>query len=120
MATTSVVQFMQATAANEQVRLQLEALLGVGDGDISSPSELDPDESVALKNRGSLVTEFAEKQGFTFSLDELSMVISAFESYQAGQLSAQDFKAKVGADLPPGLPPLKRMVRFLSKTYLGY
>ena len=116
MATTSVVEFMQTTAANETIRLDLESLLGVGDGDISNPQELDADESVALKNRGSLVTEFAAQQGFTFSVDELSAVIDAFERYQSGQLSADDFKATVGADLPSGLPPLKRMVKLLSKT----
>ncbi len=111
---------MQTTAANDKIRLQLEALLGVGDGDISSPAELDPLESAALKNRGFLVTEFAQKQGFTFSVDELSTVIDALESYQTGGLSAQYFKTQTGAELPQGLPPLKRMVKFLSKTYLGY
>lgn len=120
MATASVIQFMKTTAANEDIRLKLEELLGVGDGDISTVSTLDSEESAALKGKGPLVTEFAAQQGFTFSVDELSTVIEAFEGYQSGRLSEQDFKAAFGADVPKNLPPLKRMVKFLSKTYLGY
>jgi hypothetical protein len=49
IATTTVVKFMQKTADDRQLRDQLEALLGVGDGDISNEDALDKEESAALK-----------------------------------------------------------------------
>ena len=47
MATTSVIQFMLTTAENETIRAQLEALLGVGDGDISNGVVLSFSRTVA-------------------------------------------------------------------------
>ena len=49
MATATVLKFMQKTAEDEALRQQLESLLGVGDGNISSEADLDPAESEALK-----------------------------------------------------------------------
>ena len=121
MATSSVIQFMQTTADNEKTRLQLEALLGVGDGDISSAAELDADESAALKGqRGPLVTEFAAKKGFAFSVEELSAVITAFEQLQSGSIDGFEFEKRVGVTAPESLPRFKKLMQFLSKTYLGY
>jgi hypothetical protein len=121
MTTTTVVKFMQKTAESEKFRLQLEALLGVGDGNISNPNDLDAEESAALKgDRAPLVTEFAAKQGYVFSPEELATVIDAVEKYQTGSLSAQDFKGVVGAEVPTNIKPLKQLMKFLSKTYLGY
>ncbi|MCM1982303.1 hypothetical protein [Lyngbya confervoides] len=122
MATQSVVEFMRVTAANEKIRLQLETLLGVGDGDISSVAALDAEESAALKGeRGALVTEFAATQGFTFSIAELTQVIEAFEKVQSGAMTPQAFEKQMGAPMPDQNPsPLRRIAKFLSKTYLGY
>ena len=121
MATSSVIQFMQMTADDEKIRLQLEALLGVGDGDISCADELDAEESAALKGqRGPLVTEFAAQKGFSFSVDELSQVVNAFEQFQAGTIDQAEFERLVGASVPEKTPRVKRVMKYLSKTYLGY
>lgn len=121
MATSDVIQFMQKTADDETIRLQLEALLGVGDGDISSVSTLDSEESAALKGqRGPLVTEFAAKKGFSFSVNELSEVVEAFEKLQAGSIDQMEFERTVGTSVPEAMPRVKRMMKYLTKTYLGY
>ena len=121
MATTSVIQFMLTTAENETIRAQLEALLGVGDGDISNAKELDSDESAALKGqRGPLVTEFASKKGFDFSVNELSTVVEAFEQFQSGSINEPEFESIVGMAIPQETSPVQKVMKFLSKTYLGY
>lgn len=121
MATTSVIQFMQTTADDESMRLQLEQLLGVGDGDISSVTALDAEESAALKGQQApLVTEFAAQNGFAFSVDELAQVVEAFEQFQAGSIDQPEFERRVGTTIPVTMPRIKRMMKFLSKTYLGY
>lgn len=123
MATASVLHFMQKTADDEALRHQLEELLGVGDGNISSEAELDPAESDALKGaRAPVVTEFAAKIGYNFSTDELITVVDAFQKHQAGELSDADFAAILGtsASVSQATNPLKRFTRYLSKTYLGY
>jgi hypothetical protein len=129
MATTTVLQFMQKTAEDEALRQQLEALLGVGDGNISSEVELDAMETEALKGeRAPIVTEFAVQNGFPFSVDELITVVNAFQQYQAGETSADDFAALMGVSsrgkgtgdsLAVITKPLKRLTRYLGKTYLG-
>jgi len=128
MATATVLKFMQKTAEDLTLRQQLEALLGVGDGNISSEAELDAAESAALGERAPLVAEFAAQNGFTFSADELLSVVDAFQKHQAGELSDADFAAMLGISLAgesfddkPGVTnPLKRLSRYLSRTYLGY
>jgi hypothetical protein len=128
MATATVLEFMHKTAEDEALRQQLESLLGVGDGNISSESELDADESKALEERAPVVAEFAAQNGFEFSTDELLSVVDAFQKYQLGELSDADFAALMG--LPTSIVaanesvstvtnPLKRLSRYLSKTYLG-
>ena len=121
MATTSVIQFMQTTADDENLRLQLEKLLGVGDGDISSVTALDAEESAALKGQQApLVAEFAAQNGFSFSVDELSEVVNAFEQFQAGTIDQPEFERRVGTQVPATMPRIKQVMKFLSKTYLGY
>ena len=129
MATASVLQFMQKTAEDEALRHQLEQLLGVGDGNISSEADLDSAESAALKGeRAPVVAEFAAQQGYQFSVDDLISVVDAFEKHQAGELSDADFAQLVGLSasddptLSPGAEvthPMQRLTRYLSKTYLG-
>jgi hypothetical protein len=128
MATATVLQFMQKTAKDEALRQQLETLLGVGDGNISSEAELDAAESEALKGeRAPVIAEFATQNGFEFSADELVTVVDAFQQHQSGTLPDQEFAALIG--VPTGkatgdglafiTKPLKRLTRYLSKTYLG-
>ncbi|HEY9625553.1 MAG TPA: hypothetical protein V6C78_34855 [Crinalium sp.] len=123
MATATVLQFMQKTAEDEALRHQLEALLGVGDGNISSEAELDTAESEALKGeRAPVVADFAAQNGYAFSVDELITVVDAFQKHQVGELSDDAFASLIG--LPTAAKgdvanPLKRLTRYLSKTYLG-
>ena len=87
MATATVLKFMQKTAEDEALRQQLESLLGVGDGNISSEADLDPAESEALKgDRAPVVAEFAAQKGYSFSVDELITVVDAFQKHQAGEM----------------------------------
>ncbi|GAB4385616.1 MAG: hypothetical protein Kow00121_50780 [Elainellaceae cyanobacterium] len=129
MATVTVLQFMQKTAEDEALRQQLEQLLGVGDGNISNEAELDAAESEALEERAPVVTDFASKNGYSFSVDELITVVDAFQKHQAGEMSDTDFAALIGAKVidestgdtsPQVKKPLKRLARYLTKTYLGY
>lgn len=128
MAAATVLEFMHKTAEDEGLRQQLEALLGVGDGNISSASELDAAESEALEERAPIVAEFAAQNGFEFSTDDLITVVDAFQKYQSGELSEADFASVIG--LPSTIAatseavstaanPLMRLTRYLSKTYLG-
>jgi hypothetical protein len=120
MATTTVVKFMQKTA-DRQLRDQLEALLGVGDGEISNENALDNEESAALKgDRAPDVAEFAAQYGYEFSVDELVMVVDAIEKHHAGVLSDTVFTELVGTKVPKTLNPSQRFFKYLSKTYLGY
>ncbi len=76
--TAAVLEFMHRTAADDTLRQQLEALLGVGDSNISREAELDPDETAALTgDRAPEVAAFAAQNGFQFSTDELIAVVSA-------------------------------------------
>ncbi len=121
MSTTTVVQFMQKTADDKLLRDQLEALLGVGDGDISSKTAIDPDESAALRgDRAPIVSDFAAQHGFEFSAEDLVTVVDAIEKFQAGELTPEGFIQTVGVAVPTSLAPAKRLLKYLSKTYLGY
>jgi hypothetical protein len=121
MSTTTVVQFMQKTADDKLLRDQLEALLGVGDGDISSKTAIDPEEAAVLKgDHAPIVSEFAAQHGFEFSAEDLITVVDALEKHQAGQLSSEGFIQTVGVAVPTTLAPTRRLLKFLSKTYLGY
>ena len=129
MATATVLKFMQKTAEDEALRHQLESLLGVGDGNISNEAELDPAESAALKGeRAPVVAEFAAKNGFTFSVDDLITVVDAFQKHQSGELSDADFTSLIGTaavdetggQVPQVTNPLQRLSKYLSRTYFGY
>lgn len=126
MTTTTVLKFMQKTAEDEALRQQLEALLGVGDGNISSEAELDPSESDALKGeRAPAVVEFAAKNGFQFSSDELVQVVDAFQKRQIGEMTDTEFASLLGITnpSPETLKTISSVTKFrkwLTKTYLGY
>jgi hypothetical protein len=120
MATQTVIKFMQKTAEDRFLREQLETMLGVGDGDISHESALDPNEAAALKSdRAPVVAAFASRYGFEFSSDELISVVDALEQHQTGKLTDEAFKQHIGVAVPAAVKPMQKMFRFLSKTYLG-
>ncbi|MGK7930031.1 MAG: hypothetical protein AB4041_01165 [Microcystaceae cyanobacterium] len=93
----AVMQFMEKSDQNEILQQELETIIGVGDGNISRATELDPSEAEALKGeRGAQLTQFANRQGFTFSQQDLVDVINAFEGLRLGTLSQADFHKNVG------------------------
>ncbi|MGI0487087.1 hypothetical protein ACN4EK_16725 [Pantanalinema rosaneae CENA516] len=126
MATAAVLNFMQKTAEDAALRQQLEALLGVGDGNISNEAELDAAESAALKGeRAPAVAEFASQNGFSFSVDELVTVVDAFEKHQTGAMSDSDFAALLGMSvtdqrMQDGMPGINKVKNWFLRTYLGY
>lgn len=125
MATATVLKFMQKTAEDEALRQQLESLLGVGDGNISSEADLDPAESEALKgDRAPVVAEFAAQKGYSFSVDELITVVDAFQKHQAGEMSDSDFAAVLGVSFSAqtdeaGMLSAAKVKNWFMKTYLG-
>lgn len=127
MAPATVLRFMRKTAEDEALRQQLETLLGVGDGNISSEAELDAAETEALKGeRAPMVAAFATQNGFAFSVEDLVTVVDAFQKHQSGELSDAEFSVLVGvlrsedaAAFSLTANPLKRLTRYLGETYLG-
>ena len=119
---SKVLQFMQKTAEDEGLRQQLGAILGVGDGDISSQAQLDVEEAEALKgDRAPAVVEFAAKQGFGFSVEELRTVVDAFQRYQAGELTDDDFAKLIGLSSlnqqsKESFPSIKKIVDFVQRS----
>lgn len=94
---TAVIKFMLKTAEDAALKQQVKSVLGVGDGDISTITELDDQEAKALKgDRCLAVSELAAKSGFKFSIDDLIMVVEAFEQRQSGKISQKYFAQKTG------------------------
>ncbi|MDX2244303.1 MAG: Nif11-like leader peptide family natural product precursor [Leptolyngbyaceae cyanobacterium bins.302] len=127
MATATVLKFMQKTAEDEALRQQLEQLLGVGDGNISSSLDLDPAETEALKGeRAPVVAEFAASNGYDFSVNELITVVDAFQRHQAGELSDAAFATLLGipAFVSGGggqdLAGVSKLKKWFLRTYMGY
>lgn len=126
MATATVLKFMQKTAEDAALRQQLEKLLGVGDGNISSEADLDPAESEALKGeRAPVVAEFAAMNGYDFSVDELVAVVDAFQKHQAGEMSDTAFATLVGvstafAGNSQDMAGVSKVKKWFLKTYMGY
>ena len=124
MTTHTVLQFMRKTADDTMLQRQLEQLLGCGDGDISSSVNLDPEESLALSQRAPKVVELATSMGYSFSSDELLLVIDAFRKHQDGTISDQAFANLLGMSQGEQVRPavsnnFKRIANYLTKTYLG-
>ncbi|WP_298614367.1 hypothetical protein [uncultured Thermosynechococcus sp.] len=128
MATAQVLAFMQKTAEDAKLRDELENLLGVGDGNISGAAELDAEELAALRGEmAPKVVDFASQHGFEFSTEELVQVIDSFAQHQAGEMSDDEFSEILGVPVNREhaehkkriANPLRRLARYLSKTYLG-
>jgi hypothetical protein len=121
MTTTKALQFMRRTAEDQNLQQHLGALLGVGDGDISSQMELDVQEAEALiGDRAPLVVKLAAQQGFDFSVDDLRTVVDAFGRYQLGELSEAEFAQRIGlSNLDQGtkesIPSIKKTLEFVYR-----
>lgn len=95
-----VLNFMKKSAQDEALRTELKAILNVGDGDISTFNELDPEEMKALQSeRGALVAQFAARHGYMFTMADLFAVTDAFQRVQSGELSEDGFKRFLKVDV---------------------
>lgn len=122
MSTKTVLQFMEQTGQDEQLRQQLEVILGVGDGDISSAQEIDVEEAQVLKSiRGTTVAGFAAQKGFTFTPEELTQVVDRFQQLRSGQLSEAEFAAALGLPQPAPESQVKisAIQRMVDLVYRG-
>ncbi|MFP4123820.1 hypothetical protein [Coleofasciculus sp.] len=64
-----------------------------------------------------MVVDFARKQGFEFSVDDLTRGVDAFAQYQSGELSEKEFSKIIGFSsqgTKESFPALKKLVSFLS------
>ncbi|OCR00748.1 hypothetical protein BCD67_12140 [Oscillatoriales cyanobacterium USR001] len=117
---SAVISFMLRTAEDAALKQEVKSVLGVGDGDISTITELDDEEAIALKGKqGSAVIKLAAKYGFQFSVDDLIMVVDAFEQRQAGKISQKEFALKTGLSelekqSDQGLSLFQKTVNFFS------
>ncbi|QYO62294.1 hypothetical protein [Leptolyngbya sp. 7M] len=78
--------------------------------------------------RAPVVAQFAAQNGYSFSAEELVTVVEAFAKHQAGEMSDAEFANLIGLsssdtetvnEVSEVTNPLKRLTRYLSKTYLG-
>jgi hypothetical protein len=91
-----VMRFIQKSHDDEDLRSKLKAIIG-GDGDISSPEELDGSESMnLLGQRSSKVVALAASEGFRFTIADLTAVIGAFQLVENGTLTLDSCKRILG------------------------
>lgn len=118
MTIEAAVRFLEATSADESARAGLAALIGVGDGDVSDAQALDQDEAQALLGeRGVLVTNFADRLGYRFTVAELAAVVDAFQRHQTGELTDHDLANSLG--LQGASPQLAAAGKTVGMVYFG-
>jgi hypothetical protein len=84
--TLPVVRFMEQSGSDPALQEQLVSIIG-GDGDISSPNELDVEEASALgSEKSSQIVSLGAKYGYRFTVADLNAVISAFQMVKDGKL----------------------------------
>jgi hypothetical protein len=77
--TLPVVRFMERSGSDPDLQGKLTSIIG-GDGDISSPSELDSEEASALgSERSNQIVSLGAEHGYRFTVEDLNAVISAFQ-----------------------------------------
>jgi len=87
--TLPVIRFMELSGTDEALRGNLMSILG-GDGDISSPGELDADEALALgSDRSTQVVKLGAEYGYRFTAADLGAVVGAFQMVSNGKLPAE-------------------------------
>ena len=87
--TLPVVRFMERSSSDAALREQLMAIIG-GDGDISSPGELDAEEASSLvSDRSNSIVSLGAEHGYRFTVTDLNAVISAFQLVNEEKLSME-------------------------------
>jgi hypothetical protein len=91
-----VVRFLKKSHEDEGLQSKLQEIIG-GDGDISSPEELDSSEAINLiGERSAQVVALAVSEGFRFTISDLSAVIGAFQLVDQGSLTLDSGKRILG------------------------
>ena len=84
--TLPVVRFIEGTGSDSTLRKQLMSIIG-GDGDISSPDEIDSKEAGSLRGEvSSQIVNLGADYGYRFTVADLNAVISAFQLVSEGTL----------------------------------
>ena len=118
MSVDAVLRFLETSSENEALRAALAPLIGAGDGDVGSAASLDDEEAEALLGeRGVLVTDFAGRQGYEFTVAELRAVVGLFQRHQTGELTAEDFAAALG--VLGAKPQMKAISDTISMVFMG-
>ena len=77
--TLPVVRFMERSGSDPALQEKLMSIIG-GDGDISSPGELDSEEASALSSEKSKqIVSLGAEYGYRFTVGDLNAVISAYQ-----------------------------------------
>jgi hypothetical protein len=96
----AVVRFMERSETDPVLRGQLMAVLG-GDGNISSPGELDAEEASALGGGLSKqVVDLGAEYGHRFTGSDLSAVVGAFQLVNDGKLDMESCTRILGLGKP--------------------
>jgi hypothetical protein len=91
-----VVRFLQKSHDDAGLRGKLQEIIG-GDGDVSSPEELDGSEAGNLiGERSAKVVGLAASEGFRFTISDLSAVIGAFQLVEQGNLTLESCRRILG------------------------
>ena len=96
----TVVRFMERSESDPGLRGQLMAVLG-GDGNISSPGELDAEEARALGgDRSKQIVDLGIEHGHRFTVSDLSAVVGAFQLVNDGKLDMESCTRILGLGKP--------------------
>lgn len=94
--TLPVVRFMERTGKDPELRKQLVSILG-GDGNISSPHEVDSEEAAALSGEmNNQVVSLGADYGYLFTISDLAAVLGAFKLVNEGELSLESCNRILG------------------------
>jgi hypothetical protein len=98
--TLPVVRFMERSSSDAALREQLMAIIG-GDGDISSPRELDAEEASSLvSDRSNSIVSLGAEHGYRFTVSDLNAVISAFQLVNEEKLTMESCARILGMGKP--------------------
>jgi len=117
--TLAVVRFMESSKGDSALGAQLQALIG-GDGDISSPGELDAKEAQALiGERSSRIVELGAEHGFHFTVADLSAVVGAFQLVESGKLPLESCMRILGMQEGDAVTGVAAITSTAGRIYRG-
>jgi len=117
--TLAVVRFMESSKGDSALGAQLQALIG-GDGDISSPGELDAKEAQALiGERSSRIVELGAEHGFHFTVADLSAVVGAFQLVESGKLPLESCMRILGMQEGDAITGVAAITSTAGRIYRG-